>query len=191
MIGKLIMFVTVLAAGFLVGSYIMGTPLLTFSDLQELWINATSYIQQNLIAFVGTIGSLVGGFSLLIRSILTRKNETINTLNQTSTQKDDVINYLQTELEKKGNVEQNVNAFTDQYGKTAFEKVQNLSTELQVTKTTLDEKLLEIKDWETKQEMWDTTRHRLEEDTRALNSKIKKLQYDLDVATGKIQLPIK
>jgi hypothetical protein len=186
MIGKLIVFVIVLVAGVLTGTYLMGAPLLSFSDLQGHAQNLWLFLQEHWIKLAGAVGGVITGIGYLASKVIGKKNETINNLNEISTQKDHTINYLESQLKSDGAVA----AFTEKYGEDAFTKIETLATELQTTKTTLNEKLLEIKDWETKQDVWDQQRHRLQEDTRVLKKKIEQLQHDLAVERGEIKLPV-
>jgi len=186
MIGKLFVVIAMLVAGVLTGSWLIGTPLISFSDLQGHAGDLMAFMQEHWLKLVGAVGGAVGGISILASKIIGRKNQAINTLSEASTQKDKAIGYLEGQLQREGEIE----ALTEKYGADAFSKIEGLSTELQVTKTTLNSKIEEIKQLEDDKKLADKTRHNLEEEKRYLNAKIKELEYERDVALGIIKPPV-
>lgn len=76
------------------------------------------------------------------------------------------------------------------YSGSLTSEITSLAQKLESTKTELAQNQEQIKQLTGDLTQSSDARHRLEEDNRHLANKIKELQYQLDVATGKIKLPI-
>lgn len=80
---------------------------------------------------------------------------------------------------------------TQAYSGSLTGEIKELATKLESTKTTLEAKKQEITTLQKDVQNGLDVRHRLEEEIRHYNTKVKTLQYQLDVATGKITPPVK
>jgi len=187
MIKKLLLVALCFIVGMLVFSY-MSNPSTFLVDLTSKAQSLFTWATNNLGITLSALGTVAMAGITVVTNYF--KNRTI-------TQQSQQVNALETSLtqasisnesltQKLGIAEQ-----TEQFGKTASDKIAGLATELNNTQTTLETKVKELADWENKESQWHETRIRLEDERNFLNTKIKQLQYDLDVATGKITPPVK
>jgi len=76
------------------------------------------------------------------------------------------------------------------YSESTVDKITTLAQDLESTRTLLAEKQQEIRDWETKETIWDKSRLRMDEEMRTLRVKLNDLQDKYDIATGVKKAPI-
>ena len=185
MIKEAVLFIIVLVLAFMGYCYFMNPQLLSnlATSLQPIG-NALQNGYNSIPAPIKGILQIISIPSIISGVFLAwTKLKAMQKLNETTQS-------ATTQLTKMGGQVEGVKEASVVYTEGMTGKVEELATKLQTTKTTLETKEKELLTWQTKEEGWLDTRHRLEEDIRHYDNKIKSMQYKIDVLEGRIKLPV-
>jgi len=147
---------------------------------------AITFVKQNATYLGAGITGLTTAGALIIRKVrnlsqtknaISEQNETL----QSNLLNTNVVNSKISEELKEA--KQKLSVYEGEFGGDVVSKVQGLSTELQDAQRTITTQQSEIKIWADRQRS-------LEAERNFLQSKIVNLQHDLDVAEGRVKLPI-
>ena len=153
----------------------------TITMIQQTWSSIPQWLRTVII----------GGIPLMFTMFFAwSKNRAMQKLEQTKLEANQQITQMATETSEVKAQLKGYQEIQKQSGSDLVQNVSSLTTRANNAEATLKTQAEQLTQWNERQRQWDLTRHNLEEEARILKSKVKSLQYELDVERGIIKPPV-
>ena len=153
----------------------------TITMIQQTWSSIPQWLRTVII----------GGIPLMFTMFFAwSKNRAMQKLEQTKLEANQQITQMATETSEVKAQLKGYQEIQKQSGSDLVQNVSSLTTRANNAEATLKTQAEQLTQWNERQRQWDSTRHNLEEQARFLESKEERLQYELDVAEGRIKPPV-